>query len=74
MKKVRMTITVSDRFEVSTNFHGTSEELVKCKKALARHFRDQAKASALAASAEKYLDERPALEPEPKPATPRRYA
>lgn len=61
MRKRRMIVIVNENYEVSTKFHGSTEELSRCNKALARHIKEQARVSSILANAANYQDERPAL-------------
>jgi len=56
MHKKRMTIIINENYEVQTNFHGTTDELLRCYRALARHIREQAKITAVLASAANYTE------------------
>ena len=56
MHKKRMAIIINENYEVRTNFHGSTDELMRCYKALARHIREQAKITAVLASAANYTE------------------
>ena len=58
MRKIRMTITITDKYEVSTSFRGTSDELSKCNRALARHLKEQSRAQHIAANAASLADDK----------------
>ena len=56
MHKKRMTIIINENYEVQTNFRGSTDELLRCYRALARHIREQAKITAVLASAANYTE------------------
>jgi len=62
MARIKMTITINSNFDVSTTFRGSSAELQKCNRALAKHIREQERTTRILASATTYVDERPADE------------
>lgn len=56
MRRKRMTIIINENYEVQTMFHGSTDEMLRCYKALARHIREQAKITAVLASAANYTE------------------
>lgn len=77
MKKIKMTITINDKFEVNTTFKGNTDELAKCNRALTLHIKDQQRYSNALANASNFTEERGAkasTDSTPKEALPRRYA
>lgn len=68
MRKKRMVIIIYDNYELETKFHGTSDELAKCNRALTRHIKQQASVCAVLANASSYTSE-PSTEPLMKPET-----
>lgn len=56
MHKKRMTLIINQNYEVQTSFHGSTDEMLRCYRALARHIREQAKITAVLASAANYTE------------------
>lgn len=59
MHKKRMTIIINENYEVQTSYKGSTDEMLRCYRSLARHIREQAKITAVLASAASYVEPTP---------------